>query len=240
MITGFVNIKTVIAKLYRDLGINSEINEGDIAEWTAEALNMIGAYGQYNEISECLTVTNGKAKLPCGFFKLVDIRYNNKPIYWATNTNAHNYQCHNCLIPVCSDCIDNYNFYINDSYIITNINDEDDEEANLCMVYLGVPVDEEDGYPLIPDDIYYTKAIASYITYMLDYQDWRRGKIVDKVYQKSEFDWLFYVNSARGAANMPNTAMLEGLKNIMVRLMPRTSEYKKGFKNLGKQENLNL
>ena len=237
MITGFVEMGVILASLYRNLGINSEINEADVTEWISESLNMIGAYGQYEEISDCLTITNGKAKLPCGLHKLVDIRYKGKPIYWATNTNAANYQCHNCRISVCNN-ESVYTFYINNSYIITNINDEDDKTASLCMVYLGIPLGE-DGRPMIPDDIYYIKALTSYVTYMLDYQEWRKGKMPDKVYQASEFNWLFYVNSARGAANMPNTAQLEALKNSMNRLMP-LPHYKNGFQNLTKPENLNL
>lgn len=239
MISGFTSINKILATIYRDLGINYEINEGDAYEWVAEGLALIGAYSQYEEISECLTLVNGKAKLPCGFYKLVDINYKNQPIYWATNTNAHNYQCHNCRIPTCHNEMCRYTFYLNDSYIITNIKDENDEEANVCMVYLGIPTDEE-GLPLIPDNVYYVKALTSYITYKLDYQDWRKGKVTDKVFDKSEKDWLFYVNSARGAANMPNTAQLENLKNIMRKLMPITNDYSKGFKNFNKGENINL
>ncbi len=241
MITGFISGKTVLAKLYRDLGINSEINELDVWEWISESLNMIGAYSQYNEISDCLELTNGKAKLPCGFFKLVDINYKNNPVYWSTQTNASNYQCSNCQIPICNNQGCKYTFYLNDSYLISNITNDNLIEANnnICIVYLGIPVDSE-GYPLIPDDIMYMKAVTSYVTLMLDTQDWRKGKLPDKVYEESKFNWGFYVNSARGAANMPNVQQMENMKNIMVRLMPQHNEYSKGFKNFNKGESLNL
>lgn len=236
MITGYVSIKQVIAKLYRDLGINEEISEINIVEWIAEALNIIGAYGQYKEVSECLPLVNGKAKLPCEFYKLVNINYKGHPVYWATNTNANNYQCENCNIPVCvNNC--KYTFYMNDSYLISNINTEN--EDNICIVYLAMPKDE-DGYPLIPDDVYYNKALVAYVTHMLDYQDWRKGKTTDKVFNKSEQDWLFYVNSARGAANMPNIAQLERLKNVWRRMLPLTNEYDRSFINLGNKENRNI
>lgn len=239
MITNFVSIKYTIAKLYRDLGVNYEISEGDIIEWAAEALSMIGAYGQYEEVSHCLTLVNGKAKLPCGFEKLVDINYKNAPVYWATNTNANNYQCDNCKIPTCYNEGCAYTFYINDSYIVSNINDETNlDEANLCIVYLGIRVDE-DGYPMVPDDVYYHKALTSYVTFMLDKQEWRKGKIADKVYKNSESDWLFYVNSARGAANMPNVQQLENLKNVWRRMLPITNDYQRGFKNFNKREQNN-
>src|SRR5688572_28955439 len=131
MISKFISIKTVMAKIYRDLGINYEIPESSMIEWIAEALSMIGAYSQYEEISECLTLRNGKAKLPCGFEKLVSINYKHLPVYWATNDNANNYQCHDCRIPVCLNGSCDYTFYINNSYIITNINDENDVESNI-------------------------------------------------------------------------------------------------------------
>lgn len=256
MITKFVSIKYTISKLYRDLGINHEIPEGDIIEWCAEALSLIGAYGQYEEISDCLELVNGKAKLPCGFEKLVDINYRNNPVYWATNTNANNYQCSGCKIPTCQDGTCTYTFYINDNYIISNIttngvmfdtngniqsnftDNTSNNTTNICIVYLGIPTDD-DGYPLIPDDIYYQKALTAYVTMMVDKQDWRKGKLPDKIWMNSENDWFYYVNSARGSANMPNLAQLENLKNVWKRLLPTVNEYKKGFVNFNKEEKLN-
>lgn len=234
MISGYVSVGVVAAKLYRDLGINKEIDFSNIVEWSNEVLLKVGAYSQFKEISECIELTDGKACLPNGFYKLVDIMYQGQPLHWATNTLAHNYQCEGCMIPKC--CTE-YNFYINDSYIITDIKNSTSEKCpdKLCMVYLGMPVDC-DGYPMIPDDVYFLEACAKYVTYMLDYQDWRKGQLPDKVFQKSEQDYLFYVKSARGAANMPNAAQLENLKNIMVRLIPKQNSYNGFFQNISKQE----
>jgi len=72
---------------------------------------IILAYSQYTENSECLELVAGKSKLPCNFYKLVSINYKGHPVYWATNTNAHNYQCDNCQIPVCSHGQCEYTFY---------------------------------------------------------------------------------------------------------------------------------
>lgn len=239
MISGYISAKVVISKLYRDLGINEEIPESSIYEWMAEALSLIGAYSQYNEVSECLTLSSGKAKLPCDFYKLVTINFNGHPVFWATNTNANNYQCDNCQIPICSNGECKYTFYLNDNYLITNIGLAEETEQNVCIVYLAVPVDEE-GFPLVPDDIYYQKALTAFVTYMLDYQEFRKGKMADKVFQYSKSEWEWYVNSARASALMPNLAKLERLKNIWRRLLPLTNEYQNGFVNLGKKENRNI
>lgn len=239
MISGYVGIGAVAAKLYRDLGVNKELNFLDIVEWCNEVLLKVGAYSQFKEISECLTMVDGKTQLPCGFHKLVDIMYQNQPLSWATNTMANNYQCEGCKI---DKCCTQHTFYINDSCIITDIqvtgtsgSDAPDSSDKLCIIYLGMPVDDE-GYPMIPDDVYFKEACAKYVTYMLDYQDWRKGQLTDKVFQKSEQDYLFYVNSARGAANMPNAAQMEALKNIWVRLIPKQNLYNKFFQGNADQE----
>jgi len=237
MISGYKSIKTLISKLYRDLNINTELPEDSIIEWVAEALNIIGAFSQYDSISDCLELVNGKAKLPCNFYKLVDITYKNKPLYWSSNSVATNYGCHNCQIPTHNSNNCGHTFYLNNSYLITSLDSTDTD--GVCIVYLGMPVDEE-GFPMIPDDVMYDKALTAYVVYMLDKAEWRKGKITDKVKADSEADWLFYVNSARGAANMPSTAQLEGLKNTMQRLMARPNMYKVSFKGLSKPENLNL
>ena len=243
MIEGYVSIKTVLTTLHRDLGTNTEINEVDVVEWAAEALSMVGAYSQYQEISACIDLVNGKAKLPIGFQKLVDVTYKNRQLYWATNTNAVNYQCADCQLPVCTNSQQDLTFYLNDSYIITNVTDDSlgttDAEKSLCMVYLSMAVDE-DGWPMIPDNVYFSKAITSYVTERLDWQQWRKGKLPENVYRDSEQRWLFYVNSARGAANMPGVAQLENLKNILTRFMPLRNDYSKAFKNIAKKERLNL
>jgi hypothetical protein len=237
-ITRYLPIQTVVNRLYRQLGINTEINESEVIEWTSDALLMIGSYYQFVEKSECLELIDGKAKLPCGFYKLVDIAYQGFPVSWATNQMASNYQCEGCQIP---QCCTEFTFYINNDYLITNINSTNGspDNTNICIVYLSVPVDDN-GYPMIPDDIYYMRALESYVTYRMDYREWRKGKLADKVYKDSEAAWLFYVNSARGSANMPNIAELEKLKNIWQRLIPLQGEYNRHFSNLGKQQNRRL
>ena len=241
MLNGTVTFKTVIAKLYRDLGTNTELNEGHIIEWISEVLQKVGSYYQFEEKKICLPLDEGKALLPCDFYRLIDISYKNDTLAWQSPSMMSQYGCENNMIPLCPTC---NHFYINNNYIITDLTIQNienfssnslDATPQLSIVYLGVPVDE-DGYPLIPDDVYFLEACSKYVTYMLDYREWRKGNIADKVLQKSETDYLFYVNSARGSANMPSTAQLENLKNVWVRLIPQQNQYNNFFSNNSTQE----
>lgn len=236
MITNYKSIKSIIAKLYRDLGSTTELNEVHLVEWIAEALAKIGSFYQYEHIKECLEVDeDGKVKLPNNFYRIVDIAYQSQPMSWASNNLINDYGCEGCTI---TTCCTPHNFYINDCYIVTDIKPTDPDSNNpklLCISYLGIPVDDE-GYPKVPDDVYFDEALASYCAYKIDFREWRKGNIADKVFQKSEQEWLFYVNSARGSANMPSMHQLENLKNMWVRLIPKQNEANQFFANNSKQE----
>lgn len=231
MITGYKSIKTIIAGLYRDLGSNTELNIADIVEWVNEGLSLIGAYSQYIEKQKCVDISNYEADLPCDFYRLTDISYNNNPIKWANNTLVSLYGCQGCLIPTC--CTEDF-FMISDAHIRTSF-----KEGKLCMVYLGIPTDDE-GFPLVPDDVYFDKALKAYCTYMLDRIEFRKGKIVEVAYRDSERDWLYYCASSKGAANQPGLQQMERLKNSWVRLLPLNNEYSNNFRNLGSQERRRL
>ncbi len=232
MIVNFKSSKALIAGLYRDLGNNTEINESDFLEWIGEGLSMIGSYAQNKEVATVLTVANHTVALPCDFIYPKDITYNGRPLSWSTKSAANNYKCEDCnSIPTC--CTE-YNFYISDGCLNTSL-----ESGDLCIVYQAIPVDEE-GFPLVPDNIYFDKALKAYVTYMLDKIQFRRGLIPEVVFRMSEKDWYFYVNSARGSAYMPDSSQMERLKNTWVRLIPKQSEYANGFRSLESREKRNL
>lgn len=222
MINGVISYKVIIDKLYRDLGINEEIPEGDIIEWFNEALLFIGAFSQFQSKTYILNVVDHKAHLPGGFYKLQSIAYGNNPLYWSGNSLLNNWCCEDCTISICTDC-DN-TFYIDNYCLYTSVS-----EGDVCITYLSLPVDEE-GYPAIPDDVYYIEACKAYVVKQIDWREWRKGRVADKVYQDSQARWDFYVQAARGSANMPNASKLEELKNVLVRLIPQQNQYARFFK----------
>lgn len=228
MIYKFKSIRAIIAKLYRDLSSNAELNESDIIEWSAEAMARIGAYSQYENKSIVLTIENYRAMLPCDFVYPIDIAHEGKPLAWQGKSMINNYDCKECnQIPKC--CTE-HTFYIQDNCINVSF-----ESGELCMVYQAVLTDS-DGFPMVPDNTYFDEALASYCTFKLDRIDYRQGKISKDAYKDSERDWLFYVNAARGSANMPDLAKLERLKNVWMRLLPLNNEYNNFFSNNGNRE----
>lgn len=235
MVQGLVSSKVILDRLYRNLGINTEIPESNLIEWISDSLLLIGSYYQFEEINEVLEIVDGKVRLPNNFYKLISIFYNQLPLAWTNANQIPEFGCNSCAIPTCCTY---HKFYLNSSYIITDITQIDiNKQPNICLSYLGIPVDSE-GYPMIPDDIYFLKACESYIIHMIDYAEWRKGNITDKVFERSEQNWLFYVAASKGSANMPDVTRMERLKSILVRLIPSQNAYSNNFKNIGNTENL--
>jgi len=70
----YTSIDRIFNKLERDFG--SEFNEGDVIEWTAEALEAIGAVRQYEEAVAFIQVRNHQISVPTGFHAIIQIARN--------------------------------------------------------------------------------------------------------------------------------------------------------------------
>ena len=70
-----ISLERVISGIYRDLKPLEEVQENDLVEWAGEALDYIGAYPQYQEVVDYVTVEGHLATIPCGLHKIVSIAY---------------------------------------------------------------------------------------------------------------------------------------------------------------------
>ena len=128
----------------------------------------------------------------------------------------------------------NYTYRINAGNIETNF-----EDGFVELVYNGFVVDCN-GFPMIPDDIKFEKAVESYLIERLDYIKWRRGELADKVYRKSEQEKDWYIAAARSKGNLPSIDKMESWKNAMLRSIIRPNQHAHGFKYLSSQERRRL
>lgn len=74
MIYKLTSINTVISKIVRDLGLGTEeIPWQDFIEWSAEGLNHIGSFAQYEAKTIPIAIINHKGVLPCDFYKIIGV-----------------------------------------------------------------------------------------------------------------------------------------------------------------------
>ena len=230
MINGYKSVKTIIAKVYRDLNIQEEDRWVAMVEWAAEALLFIGAFPQFQPKTEILTVENYKASLPCDYYKTVQIMYGTTPLIAATGSFDTTNGCDDCGALGTRHALV---YTINDSYIFTNFN------GDICLSYLAFPVDE-DGFPLVPDNVSFSEAVFRYIGMKLSYPDYISGKLNPNIYRDMEMDWNAKCMQARGKANMPDVDKMQSIMNQFVRMIPDINAHAAGFTTMNAQEKLRL
>lgn len=244
----YVSIKTLIAKIYRDLQFTEEEHFVDIIEWCAEALDHIHVNPQYVSTPLCFEVDSYKTELPCDFIALDQISYmgenmvasNNSfgfddttvPGRYYTPYPAYSYNVNkikNVLFidPNSTNYFrSGHSFKIENGWLKTSF-----KEGQVSMVYLAHPMDEE-GYPLIPDEVSFKEALYWYCNYKYSYAKARLGELATYFYEDAYAKWQYYCNQAGAEALMPTLTQLEGMKRMYLSLIPKIDSFKRYFNNI--------
>ena len=110
------------------------------------------------------------------------------------------------------------------------------EQGQIEIAYQAMPMDEE-GYPLIPDNSSYSRALEAYIkrewfTILFD-----QGKLNGQVLARADQEYSFYVGQAQSEIIMPTIDQMEAISNMWNTLLPR-DEHRHGFLDSGTQSHI--
>lgn len=113
------------------------------------------------------------------------------------------------------------------------------QEGQIALSYLRQVVDEESGYPLVPEDYSALTAITEYLSMKKAKRDFQNGRDGSKGrMDKAEADFQWYCGQARSKAIMPKTVdEFENIKNQRNYIIPRTTAYSSFFGKLSTPEN---
>jgi hypothetical protein len=111
------------------------------------------------------------------------------------------------------------------------------KEGVIELSYQAYPVDKN-GFPMIPDNEYYKRAVETFLQERIDYKLWRQGKIQDKVYQDTQQKYAWAVRSATGHMAIPSIDQMESIKNMMLRLVADQRAHSSGMKYNANRERI--
>ena len=233
MIYKFTSVKEVIARVYRDLNLQDTERWQDMIEWIADALDFIGAYQQTCHKVEKLCINDYKVKYPCDLKQLNYIYYNGYPLKPSTSIFGNsmlNWRLINndtSPDPITLEKLNGnpalldvrfvpyesqHSFTLDPAYIRTSF-----KTGDVYISYEAIVLDE-DGFPMIPDDISYKTACFWYIVKQLALPDWFEGR--NNNWERADQQWQFYCGQAGAKAMAPDLPKLENIKNQWVRLIP--------------------
>ena len=113
------------------------------------------------------------------------------------------------------------------------------ESGFFTVQYLAIPCDE-DGFPMVPDDVAYYDALFWKVVYHLSLRgfDFQNPQLKDITFTK--YNWGRHMRNARGSGNMPDLHQLEKLKNNWLRLYPDGNPEQSGYASIGRPQRLDF
>jgi len=223
-----ISAKAVIGKVLRDLKPASTSFEYDAMEWIGEAIEYIGHHAGFVPQTETLIVGDNRALLPCNFYMIrpKGVRYNGSPLAYGFNGNSYEPTDSNTYISAFNTTEDGLGKYgtpvlaapnggdyymLNNNYVITSF-----VEGEIELKFWAFPIGE-DGYPFIPDNIYYKEALSWYIIKKL-LMGGMQHPLFD--YDYADRKWLTYCNSAANDIAFPTPDQMDRFVQNWARLIP--------------------
>jgi hypothetical protein len=117
---------------------------------------------------------------------------------------------------------------INGSWINTGF-----KEGEVVLYYEGLETDE-DGLPMMPDNVSYLEACFWYCVMKLMLGGSYESKVIK--YESAEQKWHHYVAQSRGKFYMPDNDKMESIKRQWVRLIPVINAHSSEFSVLNRYE----
>jgi len=236
-----IKMDRVIENVYRDYGFDN-LDWMHCVEWIGECLDLIGAPMAHVEMAtdgneklghpEHITIEEGRGHLPCNMHRLIQAFRcddgNWIPMRVNTDTSHIAYHCGNSVDASRST---NLTYKLNKDHIHTSFKD-----GKVMLVYRANPVDEN-GYPMLPDNIKFIKACVAYVGDKVLFKKEVQGKpIKQKIVDKIERDMLWYIGAADTAARIPTIDQMESWKNNFTKLLPDINTHASAFRGDGEME----
>jgi len=221
----YVELESIIERIYRDCDHKEELNPSDMAEWAGEAIELIGYPGSLiTKITngdeklhhpDPITITNYRGVLPDDLYRLEAVEEKESGRRMKLSNSIKHLDHTQPEAPSIFD----YEYQVKDRYIFTNF-----DSGSVIVTYLCLPT-SSCGLPLIPDNERYKQGVKAYIQEKVDYKLWRKGLLLDKVYQKSEQERAWYIPSAQNSIQTPSQDEMQMLRNYMLRLVPKLDSW---------------
>lgn len=197
-----------------------------VVDYAVDFIRIVGTPPSFLDKTAIIDIVDYRGILPCDYYEMTQVRLNDgsKRTFRYTTDSFHMSDNK----PEFSDLT----YKIQGNCIFTSPL----EQGQIEIAYQALPMDEE-GYPLIPDNSSYSRALEAYIkrewfTILFD-----QGKLNGQVLARADQEYSFYVGQAQSEIIMPTIDQMEAISNMWNTLLPR-DEHRHGFLDNGTQSHI--
>lgn len=221
----YTNIRIVIDKIMRH-PLMQDISFETVVDYTVDFMRIVGTPSIFIEKTEILEISKWRALLPCDLHKIIQVRMcGNGAAFRYSTDSFHMSDDHSKGDPT---------YKLQGNVIYTSI-----EKGNIEISYTAIATDS-DGYPLLPDNSSFTRALELYIkkqwfTILFDL-----GKINPGVLRNTQQEYAWTVGDCQTEFNRLSIDKAESLCNSWNTLIVRSNSHSNGFRNNGAKEILKV
>lgn len=221
----WVNVRLILDRCLRH-PLMSDLTLEAAIQFLTDFLGIMGLPSTYVDTLEEVKIEDYRGVLPCNLISINQVRWKKNGICMRSMT-------------------DNFNGYSNKDngeptfktqgrVIYTSF-----KEGTIEVSYKAMPIDSE-GYPLLPDEPTFLRALELYIkkqwfTILFD-----MGKISSAVLQNTQQEYAFAAGACNNTFMIPSVSEMESIKGLMNQIIPRFNEFRYGFKHEGDKELLRV
>lgn len=211
--------------LLRDVSFERVINHA------IHFIRIVGMPKAFTEKTELIEIEDYRGVLPCDYYNMIQVRThhdcNNTYRVFRYSTDSFH------MSKTKQDSYD-LTYKIQGGIIFTSI-----KEGTIEISYNAITVDSE-GYPMIPDNSSYIRALELYIKKQCFTVLFDLGKITPQVFNQVQQDYAWAVGQAQSDLIRPTIDQMQAITNSLNTLIPRVNEHSRGFVNDGSMEKLRL
>ena len=211
----YISIRQIMDDLLADdmmkgLSLERAVN------YAVEFIRVIGLPNAFEEKVEKIKIENYRGVLPCDFYEVVQVKDCKGLEYLSTET------------PFDSRVLLTYK--IQGNVIITSV-----KETELLLAYRAHKVDA-DGFPMIPDNGSFPRALELYIQKRYFTILFNSGKVSRDVLQNTQQEYAFYVGQASNDLVRLSIDQMQSLTNMWTSLLQRHHKHADGFATINAPE----
>ena len=218
----YINIKVVLDRILRH-PLMQDLSLETAVDYTIDFMRIVGMPRMFTEKVVRITIDKYRALLPCDYYQTIQVRipgghalvYSTDSFHMNNKGNSSTYK-------------------IQGNIIYTSI-----ESGELELAYLAISTDA-DGYPLLPDNSSFTRALELYIkkqwfTILFDL-----GKITSAVLQNTQQEYAWAVGDCQSEFNRMSIDQMEAFSNSWRTMILRDHQHSSGFIGDGSRQTLNI
>lgn len=214
------SIKTILDKISRHPMLQ-QIPFETLIDYSVDFMRLVGVPNMFAEKVALIQIKDYRALLPVDFYQINQIRSkeNNQFVYRYSNDSFH--------MSSSNTLSSDYTYKIQGNYIYTN-----NESGVIEVSYQAFALDNE-GYPLIPDNSSFSRALVAFIKKQEFTTLFEMGKIQSGILAHIEQEYAFAVADCASEFNRLTVDKAESFFNSWGNLMPNRRAHLTGFATEG-------